>query len=156
MWDRWNWTLFIDVFQKTFLKINFFWIRIVETKIKSSYLILYYIEASEPKWVNPVLKTIRVNSLRLGDLHIIYGVNLLRPGGTHLSENISYTKFGHEFFWETVLFLDFNIFSAFKSVWRYKCFPILNLVQRIFDCKSYAYDIGLVLSIFPCRYLYNK
>ena len=30
-----------------------------------------YMEASEPKWVNPVLNIIRVNSLRLGGLHII-------------------------------------------------------------------------------------
>ena len=28
-----------------------------------------YMEASEPKWVNPVLNTIRVNWLRLGGLH---------------------------------------------------------------------------------------
>ena len=27
-------------------------------------------EASEPKWFNPVLKTIGVNSFRLGDFHI--------------------------------------------------------------------------------------
>ena len=31
---------------------------------------LFYMEASEPKWVNPVLNIIGVNSLRLGGLHI--------------------------------------------------------------------------------------
>ena len=30
-----------------------------------------YMEASEPKLVNPVLKTIVVNSLRLGGFHIV-------------------------------------------------------------------------------------
>ena len=30
----------------------------------------YYMEASEPKWVNSLLNIIRVNSLRLGGLHI--------------------------------------------------------------------------------------
>ena len=30
----------------------------------------YYMETSEPKWVNPVLNTIGVNSLRLGGLEI--------------------------------------------------------------------------------------
>ena len=29
-----------------------------------------YLEAPEPKWVNPVLNTNGVNSLRLGDLHL--------------------------------------------------------------------------------------
>ena len=30
-----------------------------------------YLEASEPKWVNPVLNTIGVNSLKLGGLHLV-------------------------------------------------------------------------------------
>ena len=32
-------------------------------------------EASKPKWVNPILNIIGVNSLRLGGLHIIFPLN---------------------------------------------------------------------------------
>ena len=32
----------------------------------------FHIEASEPKWVNPVLNIIGVNSLRLRDIHILF------------------------------------------------------------------------------------
>ena len=36
----------------------------------NAYKICIYMEASEPKWVNPVLNIIKVNSLSLGGLHI--------------------------------------------------------------------------------------
>ena len=36
----------------------------------------HYMESSEPKYVNPVLNIIGVNSLRLGGLHIYIDLNL--------------------------------------------------------------------------------
>ena len=36
-----------------------------------------YLEASKPKWVNPILNIIGVNPLRLGGLHLNYGINEL-------------------------------------------------------------------------------
>ena len=44
-------------------------------------------EASEPKWVNTALKTIGVNSLMLGGLHITnYNVNSLKQFGYKISK----------------------------------------------------------------------
>ena len=37
-----------------------------------------YIEASEPKWVNPVLNIIEVNSLRLGGLHLLVVLKVIQ------------------------------------------------------------------------------
>ena len=38
----------------------------------NEYSCNFHMKAFEPKWVNPVLNTIRVNSLRLGGLHFIF------------------------------------------------------------------------------------
>ena len=38
----------------------------------------HHIEASEPKWVIPVLDIIGVNSLRLGGLHIINNNHIIK------------------------------------------------------------------------------
>ena len=41
---------------------------------------IIYIEISEPKWVNPVLKSIGVNTLRVRGLHIIPRIYGLKDG----------------------------------------------------------------------------
>ena len=45
------------------------------------------LEASKPKWVNPVLNIIGVNSLRLGDLHSSCKVNIIRAWTIYWSAN---------------------------------------------------------------------
>ena len=54
----------------------------------------YHMKASEPKWVNPVLNIIAVNSLRLGDLHItIQGTaNSMWYESIKIWNNLSYEK----------------------------------------------------------------
>ena len=64
-----------SMFKSSGKKINV-WVRLIgkSLRIFNSYLIydfsLVYMEASEPKWVNPLSNIIGVNSLRLGGLHI--------------------------------------------------------------------------------------
>ena len=49
-----------------------------------SFWLAIYMEVSEPKWVNHVLKAIGVNSLRLGGLHLNASWFILLFGGLQL------------------------------------------------------------------------
>ena len=50
-------------------------------------------EVSEPKSVNPVLKTIEVNSLRLGGLQIMFTYVISMPDGKDFYRNIIFGGF---------------------------------------------------------------
>ena len=54
-------------------------------------------EASEPKWVNPVLKTIVVNSLRFGGLHLMVAFYLFAISFIKLNKN----NYSHNNAWIT-------------------------------------------------------
>ena len=80
---------FIAKFTKTFYSVeinktvtkfgNWYWFGKQNITLDIIY-INHYLEASKPKWVNPILNIIGINSLRLGGLHfrnttIIYSVH---------------------------------------------------------------------------------
>ena len=47
---------------------------IFRTNLYTLLLMKLQMEASEPKWLNPILNIISVNSLRLGGIHIYYNL----------------------------------------------------------------------------------
>ena len=65
----WNLSCVKSTFFKKRIIRNF--LRIIWRPPSLNQLLQLYLEASEPKWVNPVLNLFGVNSLMLGGLHFI-------------------------------------------------------------------------------------
>ena len=59
---------FLLLYSEMVTKINLNWL--IDCPFQG-YLKCFNLKASEPKWVNPILDIIWVNSLRLGDLHLL-------------------------------------------------------------------------------------
>ena len=67
-------------------------------------------EASGPKWVKPVLNTIGVNSLRLGDLHIINHGEFIKYIITLKVRHLNYSN--HQWIHTYIFIYDFRLIEV--------------------------------------------
>ena len=91
-------------------------------------------EAFEPKWLNPILDIIGVNSLRLGDLHLDLNFFRLKLNNGIKSDFFIQEKKRNPFF----TFLLYTIFERypFKKLLDFSCFVLVIFVKIFFECKN--------------------